>query len=241
MLGVRETGPVGPLRSVVMRAIGTLAIGLLAAALLVAGPAQAHSGPRPLCVKYRCTTVKQDRLVRVLKVASRHPEDESESEYGHWVHYAVWKRSGRAWPLGDKAVQQDSSGEAWIALAGPWIAYVEESCSHETLQCEYVVQRLNAQTGRHDVIFDGIPNEQAPLPPPGAGCLAGDTPVTSLTLAESGTAAWIEEGHVCELLHDSQVPVLLSAGPGVDPGSLLLADGFFIWREGEALRSTPAA
>jgi hypothetical protein len=223
-----------------MRRSGILTLVLLAFAV----PGAAAAAPwhvRPLCIRYRCRTVAQDSRVRVLRVQSRHPRNEEESEEGiRWLHFAVWKATGRAWPLGDFAVTQDSSGVQMLMLAGPWVGYVESGCSHETLSCNYAVERMDARSGRRETQPNAIPNEQAPLPPQGEGCLNGALPPTALALAESGTVAWIEYGHVCELPHGSQVPVLLSAGPGVEPRSLLMADGFFIWREGAALRSTPA-
>ncbi len=222
---------------------GVLVPVLLAFAVAVPGAtAAARSHARPLCITYRCRTVAQDSVVRVLKVESRHPRKEEESEPGiRWVHYAVWKATGRAWPLGDFAVTQDSSGVEMLVLAGPWVGYVESGCSHETLSCDYAVERIDARSGRRETEPSGVPNQQASLPPPGEGCLNGGLSPTALALAESGTVAWIQYGHVCEMPHGSQVPVLLSAGPGVEPRSLLIVDGFFIWREGAALRSTPAS
>jgi hypothetical protein len=216
----------------------------LLAVLLVPGAARAGepTRQRQLCRQYLCTTVAQDRSVRIVRVKSRHPEEQSEEESPPSVHWAVWKPSGRTWPLKDPVLFLDSIKLRLLALGGSWVAFATEGCSHETLSCGEGVTRLNAHTGRREEPLGAGPGQWLPGE---WECFGGETPkalgISDLVIAASGTMGWIEEGHLCELPPSSQRPVLLASSPSVLAHSLELADGFFIWREGEALRSARAA
>jgi len=222
--------------------VGRFAAVLAAASLTLAGlsPAGAGAlGARRLCSTYRCTTVAHDRSVRIVRVRSRRAE-ETEAELGHSVHWAIWRPTGRAWPLRDWAVVQDSDALRKLAVAGPWVGTAEESCSHETLECAEDVKRIDARTGQVEYDLPGF--EEFPAREcESVGTTTRGPQISSLVMVPSGTMAWIVQGRVCELPQRSQRPVLLSAGPGVAPHSLLVADGFLVWREGGALRDAVAA
>jgi hypothetical protein len=226
-----------------MRLAGILMVALLTAAFgLPGGRAQASSRTRPMCRRYRCTTVAQDGLVRVLRVASRHPEDESEAELRHSAHWAVWKPTGRASPFGDLPLFE---GVQRLVLAGTWVGFTEKSCDHESMTCAYTVDRLDARTGHREqnpgahVVAESEQERE-----PGFGCFPFNTVsgpgITALVLAKSGTIAWIQYGHVCGLSHGASVSVLLASGPDIAPHSLRLADGRVYWKE-EVLHSAPLA
>jgi hypothetical protein len=226
-----------------MRLSRIVAVALLAVAL---GPGAREAGAqtrqRQLCRTYRCTVVAEDSQVRVVRVQSRAHGEESEAELGHSVHWAIWRPSGRAWPLQDWDVTMDSIHLRKLALAGPWVADATQGCSHETESCTEGVKRMRAQTGQIEYDLGGGPDE-----PAGRECLtgylgdAGQPVISALRIATSGTMAWIQVGRVCELPHGSQVPLLLASSPAVVPNSLQIADGFLIWREGGALGSAPLA
>jgi hypothetical protein len=191
--------------------------------------------------------------VRVIEVDSRRMY-ESESELGHRVHWAVWKRSGRAWPLGDTTEELDSNSAGYIVVAGPWTAWVGSSCSHETEECAWVANRLDAQTGRSEQNDTELNSFEHPAQP-GSGCQifdSGSKSITALVLAGSGTIAWIQGTDVCELPHDAQrepglsapgferqrIPVLLASAPAIAPDSLRRARGRVYWSE-EIVHSAP--
>lgn len=237
-----------------MRRIRILAVVTLAAVLAAGGPAGAQTRRRPLCAVYRCTTVVQDRLVRVLRADSRRPEDESEAELRHSVDWAVWRPSGHALPLGNLGAHEVRQ----LTVAGPWVAWAESSCDYESSECAHEVRRLNAQTDRREENTVDLHRVEPP-PQPGLGCLIFDSVgeeagITALVLADSGTIAWIQGTHVCVLPHDAplepalsapgfegeRVPLLLASAPDIAPHSLRLVKGRLYWSE-QTVHSAPLA
>ncbi len=189
---------------------------------------------------YRCTTVTQDRLVSVLRVSSRPRSEEREDEVGHSVHWAVWKPTGVAWELSDfGAVLGDSSTLRRLALAGPWVAVALAGCDGRYMNgCSEGVQRLNVASGH--VEYDvGPPFGQPPECEPRRSGSVVSPAIAALVLAPTGAIAWIQGSELCELAPRESVPKLLATSAAIDPRSLEITDGFLIWRDGEALASTP--
>jgi hypothetical protein len=130
-----------------------------------------------------------------------------------------------------------------LVLAGPWVAFAEQSCDHQSMSCAHTVLRLDARTGRRE--SNPAPHSAAEYEQerePGFGCFpfnaVSGAGITALVLTESGTIAWIQYGHVCELSHGASFSVLLASGPDVSPHSLRLADGRVYWKQ-DSLQSTP--
>lgn len=214
---------------------------MLAAALAVGGAeAGALTRRRQLCARYFCTTVARDRLVSVLRVRARPMSGPEEEEPVTSLHWALRRRTGQVWELRDPPPSLGASDTLHrLALAGSWVAFADSGCEGRSGNgCFEGVQRLDVASGKFEYDL-GHPFEGPKVCEPIHSGSAFTPEVSVLRLAGSGTIAWMQSDEVCELSHGPGEPVLLGQGASLDPISLEFADGFVIWRQGDALESAP--
>jgi hypothetical protein len=224
------------------RTLAALALCSLATSLLLRTNMAAASPRRPLCIRTRCTTVAEDRQVRVIKVP---PHDPSQSVFA-WLA-AVWNATGRITSLEDFSDIHAGLALERFALAGRFVAYANFSSYYAEREVGLGIGRVNAKTGQREVFKPWDSTQEG-------GCVGfGEAPpsgVTALVATKARAVAWIiaqynEETpridyYVCELLPGAHVPALLAHSATVVRHRLTLAHGRLFWREGGASRSSVA-
>lgn len=220
--------------------VGICPLVALCCALASAGAANARHARRPICHLYRCTTVAQDRLVRIVRgetlEVARH---EAIKEGPRW--WFVWRPTGRGLPLPEL-----EPSPSRFAVAGRWVAWAN-GCDYG---CGVSVHRIDVDSGR----LEGNPVGGPPYTEdavrrgesqrPGEPCFTYGTAgsqesgVTALVVSDSGAIAWIQSQHVCEMPRGSDVPSVLASNPEIAPSYLRLVDGHVYWKE-ETVHSAP--
>lgn len=180
---------------------------------------------RPLCVRYRCSTVAADAQAEILFVTEKHG-----MRYEDIVGtYARWRPTGRISRLAKDVYEYGPHGfgavevEPGIALAGRYVAFGMADCP-EVHPCGSPggggppfltsVNVLNMETGQRMKTRETYP-------------------ITDLALTPKGAVAWIERHEVRMAHTPSQFsnPPVLASSPAIEPHSLALSGSHLYWTE----------
>lgn len=231
-----------------------LGLCLLAFGLAGGGVAATASGKspskRPLCVRYKCTTLAADPQVSIYQATNRHRNREVEYQSS----FARWIPNGRVTALGDYCNFECVTLQK-LVLAGRFLfsAFTEgaERYPESGVGSGWYLSLLNVQTGRRQKV-DPVGGKEG-------GFGKGSPGVTDVAVTPAGTAAWIIDGEyqiptgpslpgnkgdlplgsktVFELPPGSRTPVVLATSSTIDPASLAAIPGHLYWTEGGAPRT----
>ena len=205
---------------------------------------------RPLCVRYKCTTLAADPQVGVYQAANKHRNREVEYQSS----FARWIPSGRVTALGDYCNFECVTLQK-LALAGRFLlsAFTEgaERYPGSGVGGGWYLSLLNVQTGRRQKV-DPVGGKEG-------GFGKGSPGVTDVVVTPAGTAAWIIDGEyqnptgpslpgnqgelplgsksLFELAPGSRTPVVLATSSTIDPTSLAAIPGHLYWIEGGTPRT----
>jgi hypothetical protein len=180
----------------------------------------------------KCQTLAANKQVRAFRATDRH---------GYEIGLAEWRPTRRLTRL-ELGPSGRTSIRTEIRVAGEWLAYAVSN-PHEVASAMVYLLRMREGEGPGWIAADGIE--------------AGSPGVTDLALTTSGTVAWIMEGRFVFVVdwadeHRTGVslsraifavprpgdePILLAAGAGIQPQSLVAAHARIKWRQDGSTRT----